>query len=74
VSAIELFDELEEWHLMQAHYCVVLASQKSPNTAGADVWASVNFAALQEKRSAGPNPGPVTHDRRNLDAPPSNNL
>ena len=27
---LELFDELEEWHLMSAHYCVALAVNDAP--------------------------------------------
>lgn len=27
IEKLEIFDEFEEWHLMQAHYCIVLARQ-----------------------------------------------
>lgn len=29
ISRIEMFDEFEEWHLIQAHYCIVVAGQGS---------------------------------------------
>ncbi|GBG24562.1 Leucine carboxyl methyltransferase 1 [Hondaea fermentalgiana] len=28
---IEIFDEFEEWHMMQAHYCVILTSRSQDN-------------------------------------------
>jgi len=31
VSRIELFDEFEEWNLIQAHYCVIVAVQEKSN-------------------------------------------
>ena len=27
ISRIELFDEFEEWNLLQGHYCILVASQ-----------------------------------------------
>jgi len=27
ISRLEIFDELEEWHLIQSHYCIVVATQ-----------------------------------------------
>ena len=29
ISKIEWFDEFEEWHLIQAHYCLLVAAQGS---------------------------------------------
>jgi len=27
ISRLEIFDEFEEWYLIQAHYCIILATQ-----------------------------------------------
>jgi len=32
ISRVEIFDEFEEWNLIQAHYCIVLALNDSKNT------------------------------------------
>lgn len=32
---LELFDEVEEWHLMSAHYCIAVAVNELPGFAGA---------------------------------------
>ena len=30
---LEIFDELEEFHLLQAHYCIVVASKQASTPA-----------------------------------------
>lgn len=30
VERLEIFDELEEWHLIQGHYCIAYAHQEPP--------------------------------------------
>jgi hypothetical protein len=30
---LEIFDELEEFHMLQAHYCVVVASRRADSPA-----------------------------------------
>lgn len=51
---LELFDEFEEWHLIQEHYCIALGRNDAQG------WlAGVGFEALvQAARAAGPALGP----------------
>lgn len=37
VSRIELFDEYEEWNLIQSHYCILAASQGTANSCFSNV-------------------------------------
>jgi len=40
ISRIEMFDEFEEWILIQQHYCIVLATQ---DKSGKKMWTSVTL-------------------------------
>jgi hypothetical protein len=44
-----MFDEVEEWRLTQAHYCIVLATKDASKS---DLWADLHQA---HKRNAGVN-------------------
>ena len=32
IEKLELFDEFEEWDLLQSHYCICLAARKTSET------------------------------------------
>jgi hypothetical protein len=47
---LEMFDELEEWRLIQSHYCFVLATVEKPSDPDQNVplpWSKLRFSALK---------------------------
>ena len=42
VERLELFDEFEEWHMIQDHYCIVVAVNEESDGSSSDVAVAVN--------------------------------
>eukprot|EP01111_Echinosteliopsis_oligospora_P005692 TRINITY_DN1923_c0_g1_i2.p1 TRINITY_DN1923_c0_g1~~TRINITY_DN1923_c0_g1_i2.p1 ORF type:complete len:219 (-),score=44.62 TRINITY_DN1923_c0_g1_i2:14-670(-) len=49
IERIELFDELEEWNLIQRHYCIVWAMKDS--SLGFGFWGHAKFEELKKNSS-----------------------
>ena len=44
ISRIEWFDEFEEWHLIQAHYCLLVAAQGSFDSWFSELTKNASFS------------------------------
>mmetsp|Transcript_18037 Transcript_18037/g.38549 ORF Transcript_18037/g.38549 Transcript_18037/m.38549 type:complete len:363 (-) Transcript_18037:214-1302(-) len=57
IQRLELLDEFEEWHLIQAHYFVCVATKTSGLESGAWVHKVPMMVVEEEQEKAGPPPG-----------------
>jgi hypothetical protein len=56
IERLELFDELEEWHLIQEHYCFLVAVKEPAGLASDAAECTINNGA---DSSASPSPVPL---------------
>jgi len=60
---LEIFDEYEEWYLIESHYCIVVAVSESPSPFSAETLFSSATAATTRNSRASPVPPPATSPR-----------